>query len=54
MLAAALGKFISGPPEKKPPLPQGQDSPSTGPNEALGPITAKPLCLMPSFWPLEE
>ena len=31
MLAAALEKSISGPP-KKPYLPQGQDSPSTGPN----------------------
>ena len=36
MLAAALGKFISGPPEK-PPLPQGQDSPSTGPSGGPGP-----------------
>ena len=36
MLATALGKSISGPPENRL-LPQGQDSPSTGPNEGRGP-----------------
>ena len=41
MLAAALEKSISGPP-KKPYLPQGQDSPSTGPNRDPGPKTSVP------------
>ena len=41
-------------PSGKPHLPQGQDSPSTGPKGGPGPITAKPVCLVPSFWPLEE
>lgn len=36
MLAAALGKSISGPPENLI-CPQGQDSPSTGPNGGPGP-----------------
>ena len=36
MLAAALGKSISGPPQNRL-LPQGQDSPSTGPNRSPGP-----------------
>ena len=41
-------------PSAKPHLPQGQDSPSTGPNRGNGPVTAKSVCLVPSFWPLEE
>ena len=53
MLATALGKSISGPPENRL-LPQGQDSPSTGPNEGRGPVKANPVCLVPRVWPLEE
>ena len=41
MLATALGKSISGPPENRL-LPQGQDSPSTGPNEGRGPRYSQP------------
>ena len=56
MLAAALGKFISGPPEKKKNLlcPRDRTVLQPVPMEAPGPVTAKPVCLVPSFWPLEE
>ena len=47
------GKVYLGP-SGKPHLPQGQDSPSTGPKGGPGPVTAKPVCLVPSFWPLGE
>jgi len=47
MLAAALGKSISGPPENL-------LCPSTSPKGGPGPVTAKPVCLVPSFWSLEE
>lgn len=47
------GKVYLGP-SGKPHLPQGQDSPSTGPNGGPVPVTAKPVCRVPSFWPLEE
>ncbi|CAI9152262.1 unnamed protein product [Rangifer tarandus platyrhynchus] len=45
------GKVYLGPSGKH--LPQGQDSPSTGPKGGPGPVTAKPVCLVPRFWPLE-
>ena len=53
MLAATLGKPISGPPEKLL-CPRDRKVLQPVPGEALGPITAKPVCLVPSFWPLEE
>ena len=53
MLAAALGKSISGPPENLL-YPRDRTVLQPVPTEALGPITAKPVCLVPSFWPLEE
>ena len=53
MLAAALGKFISGPPEN---LLCPRDRTVLQPvlTEALGPVTAKPVYRVPRFWPLEE
>ena len=53
MLAAALGKSISGPPENLL-CPRDRTVLQPVPTEALGPVTAKPVCLVPSFWPLEE
>ena len=53
ILAAALGKSYLGP-SGKPPLPQGQDSPSNGPKGGPGPFTAKPVCSAPRFWRLKE
>ena len=47
------GKVYHGP-SGKPHLPQGQDSPSTGPKGGPRPVTAKPVCPVLSFWPLEE
>ena len=53
MLAAALGKFISGPPEN---LLCPRDRTVLQPvlTEALGPVTAKPVYLVPRFWPLNK
>ena len=53
MLAAALGKSISGP-LKNLLCPRDRTVVQPVPMEALGPITAKPVCLVRSFWPLEE
>ena len=53
MLAAALGKSTSGPPENLL-CPRDRTVLQPVPTEALGPVTAKPVCLVPSFWPLEE
>ena len=53
MLAAALGKSISGPPENLL-CPRDRTILQPVPTETPGPITAKPVCLVPSFWPLEE
>ena len=53
MLAAALGKSISGPPENLL-CPRDRTVLQPVPMEAPGPVTAKPVCLVPSFWPLEE
>ena len=53
VLAAALGKPISGPPENLL-CPRDRTVLQPVPTEALGPVTAKPVCLVPSFWPLEE
>ena len=53
MLAAALGKSISGPPENLI-CPRDRKVLQPVPAEAPGPITAEPVCLVPSFWPLEE
>ena len=53
MLAAALGKSISGPPEN---LLYPRDRKVLHPvqAEAPGPVTDKPVCPVPSFWPVEE
>ena len=53
ILAAALGKSISGHSESLL-CPRDRTVLQLVPTEALGPITAKPVCLVPSFWPLEE
>ena len=53
MLAAALGKSISGPPENLL-CPRDRKVLQPVPGEALSPVTAKPVCPVPSFWPLEE
>ena len=53
MLAAALGKSISGPPENLL-CPRDRRVLQPVPTEAPGPITAKPVCPVRSFWPLEE
>ena len=53
MLAAALGKSISGPPENLL-CPRDRTVLQPVPTEALGPVTAKPVCLVLSFWPLKE
>ena len=53
MLAAALGKSISGPPENLL-CPRDRKVLQLVPGEALSPVTAKPVCPVPSFWPLEE
>ena len=50
MLAAALGKSISGPPEKLL-CPRDRTVLQLVPTETPGP---KPVCPVPSFWPLEE
>ena len=47
------GKVYLGP-SGKPHLPQGQDSPSAWPKGGPGPIRAKPVCPVQSFWTLEE
>ena len=53
MLAATLGKPISGPPEN---LLCPRDRTVLQPvlTEALGPVTAKPVYLVPRFWPLNK
>ena len=48
MLAAALGKSISGPPENLF-CPRDRTVLHLIPAEALGPVTAKPVCPVPSF-----
>ena len=53
MLAAALGKSISGPPENLL-CPRDRTVLQPVPMEAPGPITAKPVCPVPRFWPLEK
>ena len=53
MLAAALEKSISGPRENRL-CPRDRTVLQLVPTEALGPITAKPVCLVQRFWPLEE
>ena len=53
MLAAAPGKSISGPPENLI-CPRDRTVLQPVPTEVSGPVTAKPVCLVPSFWPLEE
>ena len=53
MLAAALGKSISGP-LKNLLCPRDRTVLQPVPAEAPGPVTAKPVCLVPRFWPLEE
>ena len=53
MLAAALGKLISGPSQNLI-CPRDRTVLQPFPKEAPGPVTAKPVCLVPSFWPLEE
>ena len=53
MLAAALGKSTSGPPENLL-CPRDRTVLQPVPTEAPGPVTAKPVCLVPSFWPPEE
>ena len=53
MLAAALGKSISGPLENLL-CPRDRTVLQPFPTEAPGTVTAKPVCLVPSFWPLEE
>ena len=52
VLAAALGKSISGPPENLI-CPRDKTFLQPVPTEAMGPVTAKPVCPVPSFWPLE-
>ena len=51
--AAALGKSISGPPENLI-CPRDRTVLQLVPREAPGPVTAKPVCPVLSFWPLEE
>ena len=53
MLAAALGKSISGPLENLL-CPRDRTVLQPVPTEALGPVTAKQVCPVPRFWPLEE
>ena len=53
MLAAALGKSISGP-LKNLLCPRDRTVLQPVPAEAPGPVTAKPVCPVPSFWPLEK
>ena len=53
MLAAALGKSILGPPENLL-CPRDRIVLQPVPTEAPGPDTAKPVCPVLSFWPLEE
>ena len=48
MLAAALGKSISGPPENLL-CPRDRTVLQPVPTKAPGPVTAKPVCLVPSF-----
>ena len=52
VLAAALGKSISGPPENLL-CPRDRTVLQPVPTEAQGPVIAKPVCLVPSIWPLE-
>ena len=49
---AALGKSISGPPENLI-CPRDKTVLQPVPTEAMGPVTVKPVCPVPSFWPLE-
>ena len=53
MLAAALGKSISGPP-KNLLCPRDRKVLHPVQAEAPGPVTDKPVCPVPSFWPVEE
>ena len=53
MLAAALGKSISGPLENLF-CPRDRTVLQPVPTEAVGPITAKPVCPVPNFWQVEE
>ena len=53
MLAAALGKSILGFPENLL-CPRDRTVLQPVPTEAPGPVTAKPVCPVPRFWPLEE
>ena len=53
MLAGALGKSISGPAENLL-CPRDRTALQPVPTEALGPVTATPVCPVPSVWPLEE
>ena len=52
VLASALGKSILGPPENLI-CPRDKTVLQQVPTEAMGPVIAKPVCLVPSFWPLE-
>ena len=53
MLAAALGKSISGPPENFL-CHRDRTVLQLVPTETPGPVTAKPVWPVLSFWPLEE
>ena len=53
MLATALEKSILGPPENLL-CPRDRTVLQLVPMEAPGPVTAKPVCLVLRFWPLEE
>ena len=53
MLAAALGKSIPDPLENLF-CPRDRTVLQPVPTEAPGPVTAKLVCLVLSFWPLEE
>ena len=53
VLAAALGKSVSDSPENLI-CPRDRTVLQPVPTEVSGPVTAKPVCLVPSFWPLEE
>ena len=53
MLTAALGKSILAPLENLL-CPRDRTVLQPVPTEAPGPVTAKPVCRVLSFWPLEE
>ena len=53
MLAAALGKSIPCPPENLL-CPRDRTVLQPAPTEAPGPVAAKPVCPVRSFWPQEE